>query len=341
MKINQILELIEELLKKSKDENTAEFPNSNLIFRGQSDESWKLLPKLFRNEYTDNLEQDLIDSYKRRYNIFNNNYIDNLTDMQHYGMPTKLLDWSRNILIALFFAVENHNDKNGKLFILDRNTLNQHNYLETYKSLADLLIFPNFSDTDIYSFEEIRKLIDDYGALENNILTEVHDETWLNKTLESLLHNHCHQIRDILEKLTKIQKLNLFRIITKPIILEPQNLNERIVAQSSMFTYLFGENGSCFNIQPFDLSTLINTKIQNVFQDNKLDLNMACILIPADLKRYIKYELETFFNISSSTVYPDDKEKVLAQYVKFNKNYLSPEEKKQLKIPKLFVSSCF
>jgi hypothetical protein len=38
-----------------------------------------------------------------------------LVHAQHYGVPTRLLDWSRNPLVALFWAVENvsHDNEDG------------------------------------------------------------------------------------------------------------------------------------------------------------------------------------------------------------------------------------
>jgi hypothetical protein len=47
--------------------------------------------------------------------------------MQHYGMPTRLLDWTRNILVAIFFAVidtEKNNDKDGQVWSIKPLELN-------------------------------------------------------------------------------------------------------------------------------------------------------------------------------------------------------------------------
>lgn len=38
---------------------------------------------------------------------------------QHYGVPTKLLDWSSNPLVALFFACSNHGDEDGIVWMLN------------------------------------------------------------------------------------------------------------------------------------------------------------------------------------------------------------------------------
>lgn len=98
-------------------------PHSGLgwIYRGQSDIEWDLLPKAGRKEYALDGIRDL-----GRFNEWKMNsiaYIDIpqnewevLAIAQHFGLATRLLDWSLNPLVALFFAAEKDFDRSGSVY---------------------------------------------------------------------------------------------------------------------------------------------------------------------------------------------------------------------------------
>ena len=84
-------------------------PSERWVFRGQS-QPWALRPSIGRsNGYTPELEQLLFREFKRaalpfvdRSKLANN--WDWLAVAQHHGLPTRLIDWTTNPLVAGYFA---------------------------------------------------------------------------------------------------------------------------------------------------------------------------------------------------------------------------------------------
>ncbi len=96
------------------------FPdNRNLLFRGHTNINYEIKPSLFRtpqfykNEYM--MYQELVlrcpDDFLRC-----DTHLDFLVEMQHYGLPTRLLDFSFNPLVALYFACETK-DNTGEVIV--------------------------------------------------------------------------------------------------------------------------------------------------------------------------------------------------------------------------------
>src|SRR5690606_15974923 len=70
--------------------------------------------------------------YLKELNI-EDNLLNRYFVMQHYGIPTRLLDWSENALVALFFAVNNaeiDNKKRSVVYVLQPYLLNNYTLKE-------------------------------------------------------------------------------------------------------------------------------------------------------------------------------------------------------------------
>ena len=100
-------------------------------YRGLSNEAYELLPGLYRPNslLRANREREAV----RDFRLNASGLLDSppeggaewLFIMQHYGMPTRLLDWTESHLAALYFAICNGDvSKNGCVWMMSPITLN-------------------------------------------------------------------------------------------------------------------------------------------------------------------------------------------------------------------------
>lgn len=102
--------------------------DEELVFRGHSDISYQLIPSIGRKRddgnflYDEKDEKQIFLNFKKRYFSFTKcrptEDIDVLFLAQHHELPTRLLDWTNNPLIALYFACQNHNNQDGQVYTI-------------------------------------------------------------------------------------------------------------------------------------------------------------------------------------------------------------------------------
>lgn len=124
-KINSVSDLINRLKEETNFSET-------VWFRGHSDYDWKLEPALNREGYA-----EPFDCGVRLYKRFVQNSVKLIHNppreeyewlffMQHYGIPTNLMDWSESPLVGLYFAVHNEckHDRDGSLYFIEPHEFN-------------------------------------------------------------------------------------------------------------------------------------------------------------------------------------------------------------------------
>lgn len=269
--INNLTEFIQKISELN--DSTNNFRSTSVsslnFYRGQANSNWELEPKLYRENLFQK-EGVLISEFMRvSPNYFNTgDYFDKLVKMQHYGLPTRLLDTTQNPLVALFFACYDENQKatDGSVYFFPQlPTFNQGN---RYVSLILKYIF-EYSEFPL-SLEEFK------------------EEVLIDRNIHSAHSAKVQTIENILHFLVKVPYMAVV----------PKLNNPRILNQDGAF-FLFGMKVKGIRQNRYEFEKIKYTNEIEKFWKNSQILN-----IPSKSKPLILKELSAI-GISKNKMFPE------------------------------------
>jgi hypothetical protein len=265
-------------------------------YRGQLDSAWPRVAGIFRPELKDLLTnekravRDLISVQPHEF-ASDETMLDKLVRMQHFGLPTRLLDVSLNALVALYFATDPGPDPkkptDGMVAAFAIPPEREKYYdSDSVSCLANLANMTSEEKEEIYD-------------LTSSLKGSVSATTNIKKFNENGTIQRLHQfIRS--EKpyfLSIINPIDLF----KPYYVHPKMSNRRILAQSGAFI-LYGIDHP--------------PKNKNMYFPNPI--HETTFIVPQMEKALIRKALERL-GINESTLFPEiDKAaaRIKARYTK-------------------------
>lgn len=119
----------------------------NWMFRGHARSDWNLVPAIFRSERDPQDESVMIEWFKEQALSrmdrppLHNSHDEWMILMRHYGLPTRLLDWTMSPLISLYFTICNqiHDNCDGIIWAIAISPISNLNDTPIRTGIAKLL----------------------------------------------------------------------------------------------------------------------------------------------------------------------------------------------------------
>lgn len=211
-----------------------------LFFRGMEDKEFDNIPSIYRGGLIWN--EDII--YKECLCRNSDDFIkekttfDTLVKMQHYGIPTRLLDITTNPLIALYFACRNKSVKTGAVhaFFISEKAI-KYSDSDTISAVANIVLQPysRFSTQGgEKEFENYLTILDSKQSSKQNIASaySAYISAFNTEAMGYLLHDIKREKPYFQEIIEKSHLESIWCV-------KPKLNNSRIVRQNGAFL-LFG-----------------------------------------------------------------------------------------------------
>lgn len=271
-KVQSVTDFVTTILKRPASEKMV------TTYRGHGSVEFKLQPSIFRKPATRENEhiilRELIAAHPEDF-MGDTDALETLVRMQHYSLPTRLLDVSMNPLVALYFACESVKKRvpsvrNGKL---TTKTVEQDGHVVELRVFKSRLRY--FDSDTVSCLANLARLS---ARHKNKIDTSIDLEAFNESTpIKRLLHFIRQEKNGFL---AEIEPSDLDEIV----LVKPKQNNKRILAQAGAF-FAFG-------------------MVDEIEDTNSNGIKVERIVIEASAKPAILAQLDRL-GVNEKTMFPE------------------------------------